>query len=74
MKRKNFLMSLTLAGALSALGNQAQATSWMDFDDVIRGGCVDLAPDTHLTCDKSNSIFGPDFRQPALTRWMAQGL
>jgi len=33
MKRKNLLMSLTLAGALSALGSQAHATSWMDFDD-----------------------------------------
>jgi hypothetical protein len=32
MKRKNLLMSLTLAGALSALGSQAHATSWMDFD------------------------------------------
>jgi hypothetical protein len=29
MKRKNLLMSLTLAGALSALGSQAHATSWM---------------------------------------------
>lgn len=38
MKRKNRLMSLTLAGALSALGSQAHATSWMDFDDAAVGG------------------------------------
>jgi hypothetical protein len=38
MKRKNLLMSLTLAGALSALGSQAHATSWMDFDDAAVGG------------------------------------
>jgi len=33
MKRKNLLMSLTLAGALSALSGQANATAWMDFED-----------------------------------------
>ncbi len=31
MKRKNLLTSLTLAGALFALGNQVQATSWGDY-------------------------------------------
>ena len=31
-------MSLTLAGALSALGSQAHATSWMDFDAAAVGG------------------------------------
>jgi hypothetical protein len=58
MKRKNLLMSLTLAGALSALGSQAHATSWMDYDDVYRGpstGPIALIVRTRLKPTKSRS-------------------
>lgn len=59
MKRKNLLMSLTLAGALSALGSQAHATSWMDFDNAAIGGLGISADSQNPTIINQVSVVCP---------------